>query len=44
MHKQTTPQPTIPQHLVERMEDEWRQMRPVRETQEPKPATQQPAE
>ncbi|TCR93180.1 MULTISPECIES: hypothetical protein [Rhizobium/Agrobacterium group] len=44
MQKQTAPQPTIPQHVVERMEDEWRQMRPVRETPPAKPAPQQPAE
>jgi hypothetical protein len=44
MQKQPAQQTTIPQHVVERMEDEWRQMRPVRETTPAKPAPQQPAE
>ncbi|TDW27717.1 MULTISPECIES: hypothetical protein [Rhizobium] len=30
-------QPTIPQHLVDQMENEWRQIRPARETQRPAP-------
>jgi len=29
-------QPKIPQHIVDQMENEWRQMRPERET--PRPA------
>jgi hypothetical protein len=32
----TPQQPIIPQHLVDRMENEWRQVRPVREA--PRPA------
>jgi hypothetical protein len=44
MQKQPAQQTTIPQHVVERMEDEWRQMRPVRETPPVKLAPQQPAE
>ncbi len=44
MQKQPAQQTTIPQHVVERLEDEWRQMRPVRETTPAKPAPQQPAE
>jgi hypothetical protein len=43
MQKKTIPQATIPQHVLERMESEWRQMRPVHETA-PKPAAPQPAE
>ncbi len=42
MQKQPEPAAPIPQHVFERLEDEWRQMRPVRETPE-KPAPQ-PAE
>lgn len=29
MQTQSIPQQTIPQHLLDRMEDEWRQMRTV---------------
>ncbi len=43
MQKKAAPQTTIPQHVVERMEDEWRQMRPATETPA-KPAAPQPAE
>lgn len=44
MQKQPAQQTTIPQHVVERMENEWRDMRPVRETAPAKPATTVPAE
>ncbi|MBB3314424.1 MULTISPECIES: hypothetical protein [unclassified Rhizobium] len=33
-------QPTIPQHVVDQLENEWRQVRP--EQQAPRPAQQQP--
>lgn len=44
MQKQPAQQTTIPQHIVERMEDEWRQMRPVRDVPTAKPAPRQAAE
>lgn len=36
MQTPATTQATIPQHLVDQMENEWRQVRPVREA--PRPA------
>jgi hypothetical protein len=44
MQKQPAPQTTIPQHVVDRLESEWREMRPVREAAPAKPATVVPAE
>jgi hypothetical protein len=38
---QPEPQPTIPQHIVDRMENEWRQVRPGRETPPPAERPQQ---
>ncbi|WP_280138343.1 hypothetical protein [Rhizobium sp. Root1220] len=33
-------QPTIPQHVIDQLESEWRQVRPEREP--PRPTSQQP--
>ena len=39
MQSQSIPQQTIPQHLLDRMEAEWRQMRSTPAPVQPTPAT-----